>query len=491
MQLFLNNWASRLAGPLASSALTLQIPTEDASRLVGLGTGDHYLLTLIAVDGAGVETAHEIVRVTGVAGSVLTIVRGQEGTVAADWPISTPIKARYTAGAAAALGAHEQAADPHPQYLTQAEADGRYLLGAALAPVATSGSYSDLSDKPFIPAAPGDIGAATTEQGALAETAVQPAALSAGLASKVDKLTGYGLSQENFTPAEKAKLAGLESSSYKGTYLNLAALQTAHPAAEPGAYADVDAGVSDPVLRYIWDASDGQWVAQAGSADPVTAAQVKTLYESNPDTNAFSDAEQAKLAGVAAGATANATTDSLTEGATNQYHTAARVRSVVLTGLSLADSAVVTATDTVLEAIGKLAARLALAFDRANHTGEQAISTVTGLQTALDKALFAPVVTESGTARTSLLSDAGSYLRFTSTSAKAYTVQPQASVAWVAGSEIHGRNVGASNLTLTAGSGVTLNAPFGGTLVVPTGGSFTLKRGAENVWDVIGQTVAA
>ncbi|MFI8608503.1 hypothetical protein ACIGFL_09280 [Pseudomonas sp. NPDC077649] len=63
---------------------------------------------------------------------------------------------------------------------------------------------------------------------------------------------------------------------------------------------------------------------------------------------------------------------------------AAAVRDVALTGLSLADSAVVAATDTVRQAIGKLAARLALAFDRANHTGSQAISTVTGLQTALD-----------------------------------------------------------------------------------------------------------
>lgn len=128
---------------------------------------------------------------------------------------------------------------------------------------------------------------------------------------------------------------------------------------------------------------------------------------------------------------------------------------------------------------------------RANHTGTQEISTVTGLQAALDKAMYAPVITEAGTARVSLLTDAGCYLRFTSTSAKAYTVAPQVSVPWVADSEIHGRNAGTSNLTLTPGSGVTLNAQFGGTLVVPTGGSFTLKRAAENVWDVIGQTVAA
>ncbi|MFV3386610.1 hypothetical protein ACNFCJ_14460, partial [Pseudomonas sp. NY15364] len=46
---------------------------------------------------------------------------------------------------------------------------------ASLATVATSGAYGDLSGKPFIPALPGDIGAATAVQGALADSAVQPA----------------------------------------------------------------------------------------------------------------------------------------------------------------------------------------------------------------------------------------------------------------------------------------------------------------------------
>lgn len=55
---------------------------------------------------------------------------------------------------------------------------------------------------------------------------------------------------------------------------------------------------------------------------------------------------------------AAATTDDLTEGATNQWFTMARVRSAVLTGLSLATSAVIAATDTVLQAFGKLQAQI-------------------------------------------------------------------------------------------------------------------------------------
>lgn len=47
-------------------------------------------------------------------------------------------------------------------------------------------------------------------------------------------------------------------------------------------------------------------------------------------------------------------TDSIAEGATNKYFTAARVRDVVLTGLSTATGGVIAATDTILAAFGKL-----------------------------------------------------------------------------------------------------------------------------------------
>lgn len=47
-------------------------------------------------------------------------------------------------------------------------------------------------------------------------------------------------------------------------------------------------------------------------------------------------------------------TDAVTEGATNLYFTAARVRSTVLTGLSLATNQAIAATDTVLQAFGYL-----------------------------------------------------------------------------------------------------------------------------------------
>lgn len=236
-----------------------------------------------------------------------------------------------------------------------------------LATVATTGQYSDLLGRPTLGSAASMSASsfATAAQGALADTALQPAdigatiqaysailsgttasftaalktkldgiqagatenatdsyllnlanhtgtqgmgtitGLSGALDGKVDKQAGYGLSQENYTPAEKSKLAALESSRWKGEFTSLSALQAALPTSEPGDYANVDAGTGQDVERYIWDSSDNQWVKSVSAPPALTPAQIKAEYESNPDTNAFTDAEKSKLAGVAPGATAN------------------------------------------------------------------------------------------------------------------------------------------------------------------------------------------
>jgi hypothetical protein len=115
------------------------------------------------------------------------------------------------------------------------------------------------------------------------------------LDGKVDKVAGKGLSDENYTLAEKDKLAGLESSKFLGEFVSLAALQTAHPTADVGSYANVDLGVGSDVVRYIWDNDDSKWVEQLGESAELTPAQIKADYESNPDTNAFTDADESNL----------------------------------------------------------------------------------------------------------------------------------------------------------------------------------------------------
>ena len=96
MQLFINNWASALTLPASASAVQLSVNPTAAALLVGLGSGDHYLLTLATVDVIGNETAWEIVRVTGKTAGVLDVVRGQEGTTALDLEDGAAISARLT-----------------------------------------------------------------------------------------------------------------------------------------------------------------------------------------------------------------------------------------------------------------------------------------------------------------------------------------------------------------------------------------------------------
>jgi hypothetical protein len=82
----------------------------------------------------------------------------------------------------------------------------------------------------------------------------------------------------------------------------------------------------------------------------------------------------------------SATTDAVSEGATNQYFTMARVRSATLTGLSTATNAVIAATDTVLAAFGKLQAQLTghIGSTGASH-GNVTAAGAAGFMTGADK----------------------------------------------------------------------------------------------------------
>lgn len=218
--------------------------------------------------------------------------------------------------------------------------DGIWNNLNSLPPVASTGSYDDLTGKPTLgTAAAADTIAYRTPTGAgkfapasSPDEAVVLSQHQSDLESKVDKVSGKGLSDTNFTADEKSKLAGLEDVHYKGWFPSLTALQTNYPTSDEGAHAFVD-DVSGSVL-YIWDVDTTAWVPRIGESTEMAPAQAKVLYESNPDTNAFTDDEKSKLAGIASEATKNS-------------------------------------TDATL-------------LSRDNHTGTQSISTITGLQTALD-----------------------------------------------------------------------------------------------------------
>lgn len=99
-----------------------------------------------------------------------------------------------------------------------------------------------------------------------------------------------------------ATVAGIEVLRYKGTYASFEELINTHPIAEPGDYAAVVE--PDRVLLYIW--VEDSWTLPINKL--MSPEEVKTLYEENENTNAFTDDNLDKLDSIEAGAQVNTVT---------------------------------------------------------------------------------------------------------------------------------------------------------------------------------------
>jgi hypothetical protein len=73
-QYWLNNWRTQLDAGIDAETTTIPVPSTEAAKLMALGLGGFYLLTII--QGAKVE----IVKCTARSGGNLTCARGQDGT---------------------------------------------------------------------------------------------------------------------------------------------------------------------------------------------------------------------------------------------------------------------------------------------------------------------------------------------------------------------------------------------------------------------------
>lgn len=434
-------------------------------------------------------------------------VNGETGAVVLS---AADVGADVAGAAAAAVGAHEAALDPHPQYLTQTEGDARYERGL------TAGANITIDrtdpDNPVISAVGGGGGGG----------AVDSVNGQTGVVVLDTDDVAEGVSNLYYTNARASAAAPVQSVNGQTGAVDLSGSYAplSHVGSGGAAHANVVAGGAAGFMTGADKTKlDGIAAgAQVNVPTNLTTTTSATTLTVNSDTGTdatlpaattsvagvMTAADKTKLDGIASGATANANTDSLAEGATNKYFTEGRVRSAVLAGLSLLTGGVISAADSVLSALGKLQKQISDAVTAIGGKQDTLVSgtnlkTVNGnsllgagdLTISGSGALFAPVITESTTARTLALTDAGVYLRHTNASASTLTVPPQSSVSWAEGTEVHVRRASSGTLTLTPGSGVTLNAPSGGTLVMGNNMSVTLKRVAADVWDVIGQTVAA
>jgi len=165
----------------------------------------------------------------------------------------------------------------------------------------------------------------------VAEEATLRAAGDAALqASKVDMVAGYGLSENDYTTAEKTKLANM-AEHFRGVFVSVASLSVAIPVGNDGDYAVIESAGNDAV-QAIWDTANNAW--EEGSS-PGSVASV------NGQTGEV-----------------NLSTDNVGEGANNKYFTILRVLSTALTGVDFSNATNVLGTDTLLQAVGKLQAQI-------------------------------------------------------------------------------------------------------------------------------------
>lgn len=86
---------STLASSLTSGATSFAVATGEGSKFPSVSGGDYAMITL--TQAGNTETTWEIVKLTGLSGDTLTVVRAQEGTTAAAWSASDKVEIRITA----------------------------------------------------------------------------------------------------------------------------------------------------------------------------------------------------------------------------------------------------------------------------------------------------------------------------------------------------------------------------------------------------------
>lgn len=86
-----NNASTTVPLVISSTATSLTVLSGTGARFPTLGTGDYFYATI-----QDVNNHFEIVKVTARADDVMTIVRGQEGTLAIPFPANSRFEIRVT-----------------------------------------------------------------------------------------------------------------------------------------------------------------------------------------------------------------------------------------------------------------------------------------------------------------------------------------------------------------------------------------------------------
>lgn len=172
---------------------------------------------------------------------------------------------------------------------------------------------------------------------------------------------------------------------------------------------------------------------EAGATADQTGAEIKTAYEAEADTNAFTDALLSKLTGIEAGA-------------------------------DVTDTANVTAAGALMDSeVTNLAA--VKAFDPADYaTAAQGATADTAAQP--DDVETADISAQTGTTYTLVIGDRGQVVTMNNANANTVTIPTNASVAFAVGSVVTVIQIGAGATTITGATGVTVNGSSGGSVAI-------------------------
>jgi YD repeat-containing protein len=199
----------------------LRISDGAAGSLINPTDGDYYLLTAFKRSGS-VESNIEVMRVTGVNNATpgecrITVQRAQEGTSAKAFVAGDYLSLRITKGTAENFSQPADLATKEPIIAAPTSAPTeKYWRGDK--------TWRDFFTDVRAATLTG-LSTATSAAIAATDTVLDALAkLQAQLGDKVDKVSGKGLSTEDYTTAEKTKLAGLSNtrpvSNLAVTYVN-------------------------------------------------------------------------------------------------------------------------------------------------------------------------------------------------------------------------------------------------------------------------------
>jgi hypothetical protein len=119
---------------------------------------------------------------------------------------------------------------------------------------------------------------------------VSPAsfASAASLSGKVNVVSGKGLSEEDFTTAEKTKLGNLSQATFRGTFANYSAITSFSfdPVPISGDYCVVEAtGVTNVI--YFWDDTNNVWTPQTQEPVAMTGEEIALALFDSDDSGAW------------------------------------------------------------------------------------------------------------------------------------------------------------------------------------------------------------